>query len=491
MQEGVSKGRVFARARVRVHPPAVHPSACLLALAMFAVGLLAGCGAGSSASSSSVPAGSSTTVPTSLWTPTGGSTASGDAVARVSTMEIAKSSYEHWFSVEKALGVTHDPSHQALGFLITSDWVLAEAAARHLAVSEAEVKQRLAKIEHQSFPQAGSLQRFLAKSGETEADLLARVKLELLESRIAANVTAGKSGAQRKALLASFQRAFERHWKSYTTCTAGYVMEDCAEYQGKPEGLATQASSSSSSGHAASGASGSASGSSGSASGSSGSASGSSGSASGASGSASGASGSASGSSGSASGSSGSASGASGSASGPSGSSAAASSSASSSGGVSSSPGSFAITSPAFERNGTIPAEYTCDGADVSPPLQWSNVPAKAAALVLFVIDDTATGPASGIRWIVGDINPTAKGVAAGRTPEGGIVGSDTQGHAGYGGICPARGKTSAMEFVVYALSKRIPLTPGFQPSVAEQEYGSGKLILGSSAVTYAEYHRP
>lgn len=232
MQERVLRSRVFAGVRV-----------CTLVFATVATGLLAGCGGGSSSNSFSAPSSSSTTVPSSLGAPPKGSTASVDAVARVSTTEIAKSSYEHWLSVEKTLGVTHDPSHQALGFLITSDWVLAEAAARHIAVSEAEVKQRFAKLKHRSFPQAGSLKKFLAKSGETEADLLARVKLELLESRIVANVTAGKSAAQRKTLLASFQQAFQRHWKSYTTCAAGYVMEDCVEYRGKPEDLATQGSS--------------------------------------------------------------------------------------------------------------------------------------------------------------------------------------------------------------------------------------------------------
>ncbi len=359
----------------------------------------------------------------------------------MSNTEIAKSSYAHWLSVEKALGVTGNPSHQALGFLITSDWVLAEAAARRIAVSEAEVKQRLAQIGRQSFPKAGSLQKFLAKSGETEADLLARVKVELLESRIAAKVTAGKSAAQRKTILANFQQAFQRHWKSYTICQAGYVMEDCVEYRGKPEHLTAASSSSSSpSGRSAPGSSSPVSGRS---------------------------------------------------KSGTASSSAGSSSSANSSGEAYSPPGSFSIASPAFELNGAIPAQYTCDGADTSPPLEWSNVPAKAAALVLIVIDETSTGSASGIRWIVGDINPTSKGVAAGARPEGGIVGSDTQGHSGYGGICPAPGKTSAMGFVLYALSKKIPLTPGFQPSVAEQEYGAGKLILGSSAVTYAEYHRP
>jgi hypothetical protein len=150
----------------------------------------------------------------------------------------------------------------------------------------------------------------------------------------------------------------------------------------------------------------------------------------------------------------------------------------------------MAISSPAFERNGAIPSQYTCDGADISPPLEWQNVPAKAAALVLIVIDDSSTGPASGIRWFVGDINPSSKGVAAGKSPEDGIVGSDSQGHPGYGGICPPPGKTSTVQFTLYALSKKIPLSSGFQPAVAESEYGSGKLLMGSAAVTYAVYHR-
>jgi hypothetical protein len=69
--------------------------------------------------------------------------------------------------------------------------VIDEAAARKLPVSEAEVKQRFAQISKQSFPKAGALEKFLAKADETEADLLARVKVELLASRIAAQVTAG------------------------------------------------------------------------------------------------------------------------------------------------------------------------------------------------------------------------------------------------------------------------------------------------------------
>jgi hypothetical protein len=110
---------------------------------------------------------------------------------------------------------------------------------------------------------------------------------------------------------------------------------------------------------------------------------------------------------------------------------------------------------------------------------------------VLFIIDDTSTGSASGIRWIVGDIDPHSKGVAVGAVPEGAIVGSDTQGHTGYGGICPPRGKTSTIEFVLYALSRKIKLSSGFQPALAESEYGGGRLLLDQAATTYAVYHRP
>jgi phosphatidylethanolamine-binding protein (PEBP) family uncharacterized protein len=387
-------------------------------LAMLAAGLVVGCGGGSSTTTA--------TVPSSPAASTQGSASSVDAVALVSSRPIPKTSYEHWLAVERALGAKSDPSHEALAFLITSEWVLGEAATRKLSVSEAEVKQRFARIKRQSFPQTGAFAKFLARSGETEADLLARVRLELLQSRIVAQVSAGKSGSRSKAALADFEKTFQRRWRGYTTCKPGYVMEDCSEYKGPPENLTAAGSSargSASSSSAARGASSSAAG-------------------------------------------------------------------ASGSRGELPAPaaGKLAISSPAFARNGEVPKQYTCDGADISPPLEWRNVPAKAAALVLFVIE---TGSTVGIRWIVGDIRPGSGGVAAGRTPAGGIVGSDTQGKSGYGPICPPRGKTSTIEFVLYALRKRIPLSPGFQPPVAEREYGAGKLLMGEAAVTYAVYHRP
>jgi phosphatidylethanolamine-binding protein (PEBP) family uncharacterized protein len=422
-----------------------------------AAALLAGCG------------GSSTTARTPATTAIAGSPAAAvatpkasgakiSAVAYVDKTPIPKTSYEHWLAVETAGGVTSNTAHRALGFLITSDWMLGEAAAQHVSVTEAEVSKRLAQVEKQSFPKAGALQKFLAKSGETKADLLAIVRVELLKSRIVAKVSAGKSGSSGKAALASFERAFQPHWKALTTCDPGYVMEDCSEYTGKgkePNLTATDTSTAASGGSATRSSS-----------------------------------------------SSGKSSiprshtraaSASGGSTSPATSPASATSNSS---GELPEPraGELALSSSAFERNGEIPKQYTCDGAGTSPPLEWSNVPAKAKALVLFVIDVTSGlhSPASGIRWVVGDINPKSTGVAAGQTPEEGIVGSDTQGHSGYGGICPEPGKTSTIEFQLYALSEKISLLPGFTPSVAESEYGGHNLILSNgSATTYATYTRP
>jgi phosphatidylethanolamine-binding protein (PEBP) family uncharacterized protein len=138
-----------------------------------------------------------------------------------------------------------------------------------------------------------------------------------------------------------------------------------------------------------------------------------------------------------------------------------------------------------------VPAQYTCDGKGISPPLQWQKPPAKAAEYVLFVIDDTIASKNGGIRWVVGGIDPSSSSVAAGQVPAGGIVGTNTAGQAAYSPICPDHGHTDTIEFVMYALRNPIKLSPGFQPSVAESEYGRSKDILGAAAITYAVYHRP
>lgn len=375
--------------------------------------LLAGCGGGSSPSAGTAPV-----------TPGSHEAAAAkvQAVAYISGTPILTSSYTHWLGVERALGAGADASHKALSFLITSSWILGEAAARHLDVSDAEAHRRLQKLEHSSFPKAGELQKYLQRSHQSSGDLLARVRVELLKQRLAGVITAGATGASAHRRLASFEERFHDHWKSLTNCLPRYLMEDCRQYSGggEPE-LARPSRAASAQARTP-----------------------------------------------------------------PAGTGATVPD-----GGVYTTPGSLAIFSPAFGENGAIPSRYTCDGAGISPPLRWEHVPAHAAELVLFVIDDSSYHANAGIRWIVGGIDPSTSGVAAGKLPRGAIVGTNEAGQAAYGPICPTAGHTDKIEFELYALKKTISLSPDFKPDVAEQEYAAGRDIIGAPAITYAVYHRP
>jgi phosphatidylethanolamine-binding protein (PEBP) family uncharacterized protein len=53
------------------------------------------------------------------------------------------------------------------------------------------------------------------------------------------------------------------------------------------------------------------------------------------------------------------------------------------------------IESPAFAPNGGIPALYTCEGKDVSPPLAWSGAPSGTRSFALIVDDPDAPDPAT------------------------------------------------------------------------------------------------
>jgi hypothetical protein len=221
----------------------VLPLMLVLALA------LAGCGGGSTTSDASGTAsttGSSTesTSPAAITGGAGaqspsktGSAGSANAVASVEATPVTRATFAHWLAVTAALtgasGHAASTSNAALkdkvmGFLLTSEWVLGEAAALGIDVSEAEVHKRLEEVRKKQFKKPAELQEYLKRNHETMADLQLRVKLELLESAIAKKVTAAKhTAAEKKAALASFQDRFEAKWKAKTSCAKGYAMGDC------------------------------------------------------------------------------------------------------------------------------------------------------------------------------------------------------------------------------------------------------------------------
>ncbi len=117
------------------------------------------------------------------------------------------------------------------------------------------------------------------------------------------------------------------------------------------------------------------------------------------------------------------------------------------------------ISSSAFSEGGSIPSQFTCDGADTSPPLQIDGIPEKARSLVLIVDDPDAP---SGLftHWLVWNIDPKTRSIPAGGTLPGGTDGKNGFGKSGYGGPCPPSG-THRYYFRVYAMNRRLDVPAG------------------------------
>ncbi len=146
--------------------------------------------------------------------------------------------------------------------------------------------------------------------------------------------------------------------------------------------------------------------------------------------------------------------------------------------------GKITLTSSAFTPGGAIPARYTCDGADVSPPLQWHGVPSGTAELFLLAIDLSGSSN-DAIQWAVGGIPPSTSGLSAGSLPAGAVAGLNSAGKAGWGGICGAKGQVHHVAFLFYALKQKLNLKPGFNPIVARKALKGSTLGTGLTLGVY------
>jgi len=118
-------------------------------------------------------------------------------------------------------------------------------------------------------------------------------------------------------------------------------------------------------------------------------------------------------------------------------------------------PGRLQVSSPAFAAGAAIPAEYTCEGADRSPPLAWSGAPAATQSYALVVDDRDAATKQTWVHWVVTGIPATVTGAGAGTPPAGGAIGKNDFGTTAWGGPCPPIGRHRYV-FHVYALATRI-----------------------------------
>lgn len=125
----------------------------------------------------------------------------------------------------------------------------------------------------------------------------------------------------------------------------------------------------------------------------------------------------------------------------------------------------LSVSSAAFGEGEVIPAKYTCQGQDVSPPLTWSEPPAGTQSLALIVDDLDAPGGVFN-HWVIFNIAADSRELpeavpAQAELPSGALQGKNDFGRMGYAGPCPPSGRPHWYQFTVYALDSSLDLTAG------------------------------
>ena len=128
----------------------------------------------------------------------------------------------------------------------------------------------------------------------------------------------------------------------------------------------------------------------------------------------------------------------------------------------------FILKSRAFDHGGEIPVRYTCNGDDVSLPLNWEGVPQACRSLALIVDDPDAPDPRAPkmvwVHWVLYNITPDTNSLAEHITsttlPHGAVEGINDWQRPGYGGPCPPVGrhryfhKLYALDIVLEGLNR-------------------------------------
>jgi Raf kinase inhibitor-like YbhB/YbcL family protein len=151
----------------------------------------------------------------------------------------------------------------------------------------------------------------------------------------------------------------------------------------------------------------------------------------------------------------------------------------------------FAISSTSFQNGGDIPKKFTCDSADVSPELSWTEPPAGTQSFAL-IADDPDAPAGTWTHWVLFDLQPATKNLPEGvskidELPDGARQGRNDFHKIGYNGPCPPPGKPHRYFFKLYALDRKLDLKPA--TSKQEVEEAMQGHILGKAEWT-GKYQR-
>lgn len=134
--------------------------------------------------------------------------------------------------------------------------------------------------------------------------------------------------------------------------------------------------------------------------------------------------------------------------------------------------GALSLGSPAFDSRATIAPQFSCDGAEESPPLAWSGVPEATKSFALIVADPDAPS-GTFFHWVIFNLPAATRALPAGVAKTeilapGGIQGINSFRQIGYNGPCPPRGPAHHYHFKLYALDSMLELKPGARADAVE-----------------------
>jgi len=146
------------------------------------------------------------------------------------------------------------------------------------------------------------------------------------------------------------------------------------------------------------------------------------------------------------------------------------------------------LTSSAFNNGQAIPQKFSCDGEDISPPLEWDNLPAETSSLTLIMDDPDAPG-GTWVHWVHYDISATTTELPenlalADPVSDAGKQGRNNWNKLGYGGPCPPSGSHRYF-FKIYALDTHLSLDVGATKEEILREMEGHILAQGQMMGTY------
>jgi Raf kinase inhibitor-like YbhB/YbcL family protein len=147
-------------------------------------------------------------------------------------------------------------------------------------------------------------------------------------------------------------------------------------------------------------------------------------------------------------------------------------------------PEPITLSSPAFTAGSAIPQRFTCDGDNLSPPLDWSGVPAGTAELAL-VVEDPDAPRGTYVHWIVIGLGPASTKLSEATVPPGGRQVRNSAGKAAYTGPCPPGGPAHHYRFTIYALQRSPDVGDDASPDAAIQAIEAAATARGRLVGTY------